>query len=206
MIKRNKYKIIIAILFIAYYYYPHSIESTGFSNKIWAHRVNSIEKLNSALNHFDGVELDLVYNNKKDLFDVNHPPSKSIGLTFEVYLNAIKKQQFPYLWLDLKNLSKENSISILNKLLYLFKSKNYPFHKILIESRQSNELLIFEKEGFKTSFYLPPNLNEKDRLSLSKSIFEIKTILNNQPNIAISTSFEDYNIIKNEFPNHKKYI
>ena len=148
MIKRNKYKIIIAILFIAYYYYPHSIESTGFSNKIWAHRVNSIEKLNSALNHFDGVELDLVYNNKKDLFDVNHPPSKSIGLTFEVYLNAIKKQQFPYLWLDLKNLSKENSISILNKLLYLFKSKNYPFHKILIESRQSNELLIFEKEGF----------------------------------------------------------
>ena len=64
----------------------------------------------------------------------------------------------------------------------------------------------FEEEGFKTSFYLPSNLYKKDSLSLSKSISEIKKVITVQPNIAISTSFKDYNIISKEFPNHTKYI
>ena len=207
MIIRNKYKfLIVAILFIAYFYYPYSIEATGFYDKIWAHRVNSVEKLNSALNYFDGIELDLVYNSEKNVLDVNHPPTATVGLNFEDYLIAIEKNKFPYLWLDVKDLNKENAKLILDKLLLLFNSKNYPLHKVLIESRQAKELLIFEKKGFKTSFYLPPNLYNKDSLGLSKSILEIKNIIKIQPNIAISTSFKDYNIIKKEFPNHQKYI
>lgn len=207
MIIKNKFKILlITILSISYYYYPYKIEATGFYYKIWAHRVNSIEKLNSALNYFDGIELDLVYNSEKDLLDVNHPPTESIELSFEDYFNEIENNHFPYLWLDIKNINKGNVRPILKKLLLLFKSKSYPLNKILIESRKANELLLFEEEGFNTSFYLPSNLHKKDSLSLSKSILEIKKVITLQPNIAISTNFKDYNIIKKEFPNHKKYI
>ena len=47
---------------------------------------------------------------------------------------------------------------------------------------------------------------KKDSLSLYKSILEIKNKIKAQPNIAISTSIEDYDIIKKEFPNKAKYI
>jgi hypothetical protein len=207
MIIRNKYKFLaVAILCIAYYFYPYSIEGIGLYNKVWAHRVNSVEKLNSALNYFDGIELDLVYDAEKEVLDVNHPPTKSIGLNFENYLNEIEKDNFPYIWLDIKNINKGNAKLILEKLLALFNAKNYPLEKVLIESRKANELLIFEKEGFKTSFYLPPDLYKKDSLGLSKSILEIKDVIITQPNIAISASFKDYDIISKEFPNHTKYI
>lgn len=207
MIIRNKYKFLaVAILYIAYYYYPYSIEGIGLYNKIWAHRVNSVEKLNSALNYFDGIELDLVYNAEKELLDVNHPPTKSVRLNFENYLDGIEKDNFPYIWLDIKNINKGNAKPILEKLLALFNAKNYPLEKVLIESRKANELLIFEKEGFKTSFYLPYGLYKKDSLSLSKNITEIKNVIRSQPNIAISTSFKNYDIIKKEFPEHTKYI
>jgi hypothetical protein len=207
MILKNKFKILsIIVISIAYYYYPYKIEAAGSYDKVWAHRVNSIEKLNSALNYFDGIELDLVYDYEKDVLDVNHPPTKSIGLNFEDYLKTIEEGRFPYIWLDIKNINKSNVKLILKKLLLLFRSKCYPLKKILIESRNSNQLLNFEEEGFKTSFYLPSNLYKKDSLSLSKSISEIKKVITVQPNIAISTSFKDYNIISKEFPNHTKYI
>lgn len=51
-----------------------------FSSKIWAHRVNSIEKYEEARDLFSGVELDLVFNDLNNSFDVNHPPAKIINL------------------------------------------------------------------------------------------------------------------------------
>lgn len=203
--KKSKFLIVILLL-IGYYYYPYNIEATGYYNKVWAHRVNSIEKLNAALNYFEGIELDLVYHSKNDILDVNHPPTKSIGLHFEDYLNAIEENHFPYIWLDIKNLNKNNAKNILRKLLVLFNSKNYPLDKVLIESKRANQLLQFEKEGFKTSFYLPSKLYKKDSLGLKKIILEIKNVIKEQPNIAISTDFRDYDILKETFPNHTKYI
>ena len=207
MIIRNKFKfLIVTILLIGYYYFPYAIEGIGFYHKIWAHQINTVEELNSALNYYEGVELDLVYNSEKNLLDVYHPPSKSKGLSFKKYLKAIEKNNFPYLWLDIKNINNDNATAILDRLLFLFETKNYPLNKILIESKKPKELIKFEKKGFKTSYYLPFHLHKKDSLSLSKSILSIKNIIKSQPNIAISTSFKDYNIIKKEFPNQSKYI
>ncbi len=207
MIIRNKFKfLILTILLIGYYYFPYSIEGTGFYHKIWAHQINTVEELNSALNYFDGIELDLVYDSENNLLDVYHPPSKSKGLSFKEYLKNIEKSNFPYLWLDMKNINTDNSEVILEKLLSLFKTKNYPLDKVLIESKKPRELIKFKKKGFKTSYYLPYDLYKKDSLNLSKSILSIRNIIKSQPNIAISTSFKDYEIIKKEFPNQPKYM
>ena len=88
-------KILIAIisvfvLLIAYKLNPYRLQFIGHYDKIWAHRVNSTEKLESAIQYFNGVELDVFYDSNTNKFDVNHPPAKSIGLDFQTYLSNIE--------------------------------------------------------------------------------------------------------------------
>lgn len=206
-IKNNTYKLLIGfILYIAYYYCPYKIEAIGYYYKVWAHRANSKEKLNSALKYFEGVELDLIYDLEDNSFDVNHNLTESISLNFKDYLNSIEGKNYPFLWLDMKNLNKENCKQILKKLLLLFKTKKYPLDKILIESKKVDLLKKFNNTGFKTSFYLPTNIYKKNSTSLSKDLINIKKVIIDNPEIAISTSFKDYDIINKAFPNHPKYI
>ena len=71
------------LLYVAYY--SNRILFYGYEHKIWAHRVNSIEKLKETISCFEGVELDVVYIEDGDFFDVNHPPAESIGLSLDEY-------------------------------------------------------------------------------------------------------------------------
>lgn len=212
MIKNKTFKrvsvlfILLLAIGVLYFYSPYKVEGLGYYDKIWAHRVNSIEKLESALKYYEGVELDLIYNPKTDVLDVNHTPGESVGLNFETYLKTIESNNYPYLWLDIKKLDQTNADLILSKLLHLFKSKNYPLENVLIETQQPEVLPIFEAEGFKTSYYLPTNLRLKTDSDLETSIEEIKQIIKQQPNLAISTDYRDYNILKTYFPKRNKYI
>ena len=198
--------IVLGILGVLYIYSPYKIEGLGYYDKIWAHRVNSIEKLEGAIKYYEGVELDLIYDSKKDILDVNHTPGESIGLNFETYLKTIKPSDYPYLWLDIKTLDQTNADLILNKLVLLFKAKQYPLEKVLIETQQPEVLPLFEVKGFKTSYYLPTNLHLKKGLELERSIDKIKETIISQPNISISTNYRDYKVLKEYFPEQNKYI
>lgn len=203
--KYSIYFFIFIVIYTVYYFFPYSVEALGYYDKIWAHRVNSIEKLESAIKYFEGVELDLVYNKDLNTFDVNHAPTKSIGLNFDTYINSIDDKK-PFLWLDVKNLNEKNAQLILKRLLNIFGQLNYPLEKILIESRKPEKLEIFENQGFKTSYYLPYNLSKLNDSLQRKHVTSIEKILEEQPNLAISTSFKDYDFIVKEFPKKKKYI
>ncbi|MDH7447463.1 hypothetical protein [Aquimarina sp. 2201CG14-23] len=197
--------IVLLILFL-YRLSPYKLEFLGHYDKIWAHRVNSTEKLHSALKHYKGVELDLIYDAEKDFFDINHPPAKTINLKFEDYIATLEKSQYPLLWLDIKNLKKDNETSVLNKLLEIFNKRKYPLQNVLIETRYSDALPIFTQSGFKTSYYLPYGLRNRNEEKLQATIQKIKKIINEQPEIGISTNHKDYHIIKEHFPNRTKYI
>ncbi len=187
-----------------YKYSPYRVEFLGYYHKIWAHRVNSKEKLNAALYFFNGVELDLVYKADKNVLDVNHPPTKSINLNFENYLSEIETET--YLWLDIKNLTLENSELILLKLISVLNKHNYPFEKILIETRYPEALPIFTEKGFITSYYLPFGLHTETASGLNIEINKIKFILEKQPEIGISSDYKDYDIMKKYFPDKNKYL
>lgn len=197
---------IICFLVFVYSYSPYKLDFLGHYDKIWAHRANSINKLHSAIKYYKGVELDLVYDEEKDLLDVNHPPSKSVGLNFSDYILSMPNTNKVYLWLDIKNLKKENSDKILKKLLHIFKEKEYDLNKILIETRYPESLVNFTKLGFKTSYYLPFRLYKKDEKELEKEIYNIRKVLKSQPNIGISTNHKNYKIIAKYFPKQTKYI
>lgn len=195
------------VLIFIYSYSPYKLDFLGYYHKIWAHRTNSVEKLNSALSYFNGVELDLVYIEDHDFFDVYHAPSKSYNLKFEDCINSIENiDDLKGIWLDIKNLNSENSEKILLKLLKILDARNIPHQNVLIETRFPEALPIFTKSGFKSCYYLPYFLYKKNNVELNSDISNIKNVLANQPNIAISSSHKDYDILREHFPNTPKYI
>src|SRR5690554_6067423 len=91
---------------IVNYYHPHKLEHFGYAEKIWAHRVNSLEKLASVQNKYTGVELDVVFDTLTNTFDVTHPPTPSIGLSLEQWLQTLDGDKG--VWIDFKNLTAAN--------------------------------------------------------------------------------------------------
>ncbi|WP_375238537.1 hypothetical protein, partial [Aurantibacter sp.] len=174
----------VVILGYLYRYSPYKIEGIGYYNKIWAHRANSIDKANSAANYFNGFELDLIYNEISNTFDINHPTTESIGLTFETYLNKIEVNEQPFMWLDIKNLKTDNSALIFKRLDMLFSKNNFKKSKALVESKYPEALEIFNAFGYKTCYYLPTKLYTSSKKELSEQINIIKSKLKKQPYLA----------------------
>ena len=85
-------------------------------DKIWAHKINSIERLNETKNLFLGVELDVVYYSNENYFDVNHPPEKSTNLKLQEYFKSQKSHKDCFYWIDFKNLNESNQINSANKI------------------------------------------------------------------------------------------
>lgn len=197
---------LLGILFVwLYKHSPRKVEFLGHYDKIGAHRVNSIKKLESALKYFKAIELDLVYMPETDILDVNHPPASSAGLTFSTYVTALGDNQ-PFIWLDIKNLDGNNAEKILRKLTTILDQKGFPKHKVLIETQFPEKLDLFAFEGYKTSYYLKQNLYKLNQHDLDSEIKKIQTILKEQPALGISTEHFDYEILKQYFPEKTKYF
>lgn len=208
---KGKRKIVLTVVFLLgflcfYRYSPRRVEFLGHYNKVFAHRVNSLEKQKQALKHFQGIEVDLVYLENRDVLDVNHPPVTSIGLTFETYLSQIDSTNFPFLWLDIKNLNSTNSNAILKKLIALLENKKHPKNKVLIETLSPEVLHAYTNAGFKTSYYLKSNLHKLSQEQLHKEISLIKRVLVQQPQTGISSNYENHELLKKHFPNQTKYL
>lgn len=194
------------LLGTAYRYSPYKLEYLGHYDKIWAHRLNSTERLESALKYFNGIEVDLVYDEKNNLLDVGHPPSPSINLNLDKYISLINISEKPHIWLDIKNLDVDDGEKILDKLIQVFSKYNYPFEKVLVETRYPEVLSGFSDKGFKTSFYLPYGLTEKNAEERDLEIKNIRNILKRQPDLAISSDYKDYGIMARNFPENEKYL
>ena len=123
--------------------------------KVWAHRVNSMGAMLEAKPFFSGVELDIVFDESKELFFVYHPPVKNVGLD----LNTFFRQDNGSLlyWFDWKNASLKNIRSAMNRLTQL--DENYFLKKrVIIETDQSfSKISDLAQQEWHTSYYLPTN-------------------------------------------------
>lgn len=198
--------IMIALRF-AYKFTPYRIELLGHYDKVWTHRVNSLEKQEAALLFHKGIEFDLDYIEESDFLDVNHLPAPSIGLSFEKFIHHINTDKnYPYLWLDIKDLDTLNNRKIFNKIHPVLKSRNYPTDKVLVEGMQPEALQIFRDSGFRTSYYLPWDLNELPAEELEKEIVVLKGIDKAFPDTAFSTASSQYELIRKYFPEKELYL
>lgn len=186
--------------------FPRAVLRIFFSEKIWAHRVNTIENLDYAAPKFKGVELDVVFDADNDVFDIHHPPEPSSGLTLSSYFSQHHKYSHLNYWIDFKNLCKENAIPSSLRVDSIISVNNIPKSFVIIESTKTEFLHFFKDKGFLTSYYLPTGLRKKDTTDIRKDLTHIKQKLKEAPTDYISIEYRDYTIINQHFPKHKKII
>lgn len=171
-------------------------------DKIWVHRVNSVERLKLVEDLFRGIELDIVYQN--GAFDVNHPPAVSINLSLETYFSNVNKIEDHYFWLDLKNLNAGNQREVLyalNRITKLFPVKE----RIIIESPEISLLTLLKKSGYHTSYYLP-DLASVAEVSVTENKTKLRSKISNQLPGAVSQSINNYEMMKYYFPAYNKLV
>ena len=166
------------------------------SNKLWAHRILDPQKVNDLKEEFIGYEIDVFFNNDKNIFDVRHH-----GVTNDIdlvtFLNEIENLHLIKFWIDFKNLNSSNvesAIFTLDKIALEFDVKS----NIIIESKNINLLSAFKLKGFFISYWLPS-------FHIFKSVFNILNIRDDlrkyKPN-AISMPYSSVLFYSKKFPNY----
>jgi hypothetical protein len=204
--KKKRYLLILALVLglIFTLLFSNQILQFLFKEKIWAHKTNTINRLNEAKNQFSGVELDVVFYIDSNSFDVNHPPDKSEHLSLKKYFHSQLNHENFYYWLDFKNLNQANHLDAANKLDSLAKLFNIDAKRVIVESSHPYFLSPFLEKGFNTSYYLPTNLNKLNKKDLDATLKSIKEKINSNNNTYISSNMIDYEILKMHFPHQKK--
>ena len=182
--------------------YQFTFFSIVYHDKIWAHKVNDVEKLDLTREKFSGVELDIVYMGKLNKFDIHHPPElPSDFYLFDYFKKTTENKKLKY-WLDYKNLNDKNHIlssKLLDSIVSYYKINRM---NIIVESTSPRYLKLFSKYGFRTAYYLPSNLKFLDSVTLNLKLREIEGIIKNNKNIDFVSSYlSDYKIIRSRFPN-----
>jgi glucan phosphoethanolaminetransferase (alkaline phosphatase superfamily) len=124
--------------------------------KTWAHRVDSLGKLSEAIGIFAGVELDLVFDARRQRFEVRHPPVPDTGLRLAEVLAYLQAQNAATrLWLDLKNVEPGNVAAVTVRLLELDRAFGLKERAIVETSFTGDGLRRLSAAGFHLSYYLP---------------------------------------------------
>ena len=167
-IKRSARRIVVALVatlsIAGAVYFALALAEVGkHKDKLWLHRCNSIEKLNEKYGDYTNVELDVCF--RDSVFDVTHDIDSSFGLNVEKYFAFFALHEGK-MWLDLKNLTLENSDAVLAALSDLTKRYGVDRSRLIVESRTHKALRKLTKAGFYTSCYVdfapPSELSDTD--------------------------------------------
>ena len=86
--------------------------------KIWVHRVNSLERMHWVKDDFKGIEFDVYFDVKKKEFTVAHPPEDTAGPSLSAFFRELCYTNL-FGWVDVKALKKEDlqeALAALEKL------------------------------------------------------------------------------------------
>lgn len=196
--------VFLLIVIVGYRYSSKRIELFGHYDKVWAHRVNDLDKLASTENKFPGIELDLVYDNQQKLLWVTHGKITQNTENFEQYLSQLNAKKLQ-LWLDIKNLRKENAEEIFRCLEKAVKKGGLANKRknILIESTDISSLPLFQKKGFRISWYITEVITKNNKAAMLARISE-KLI--HYPAVELSSNYHNYLFLNEVFPERTKNV
>ena len=174
----------------------HVSKSLDIPDGIWLHRVNSPERAKYFLNSFSGFEMDIYYDDTKNIFNVDHD-NRDYNSTLYDMFSVIKDRKYVWIWLDFKNLNnanKEKANLRLNELISIF---SIPKEHIIVESPAIEQLKIFTDDGYPTSFYFTPPSGEswREKMELVRARFYASGVT------AVSSDLCHYDIVKAAFSN-----
>ena len=227
-IKRNKYKLIVGV-FCAYLLtdmiwhkgllrtmipadlpayrtdsaFPASKSRLFNTNKEWVKGINSIALMDQLDKETSGLECDIYFDQGRHFFDVHHDEGTSTGLNLDDLFTAyLKKGLGASVWLDFKNLDKDNSAEALTELNRL-RAKYKLYEKLLVESSQAALLKSFSDSGYFTSYYVPqfnPYLMKK--VEMKKWADSVYENLQGSSVNALSGYYYQYSFLHKYFPKY----
>lgn len=208
LLKKTKYIwLIVAVLSIIGVFYIGIVSDffvkSFYKEKVWVHRVDAIPRLKEVLHNYNGVEVDVVFHENGNYFDVGHPPVISIGLTLQEFISiAIANKSNVKFWIDFKNLTKENAKQSALKLDSIVRNLQYQTSAFIVESHNVKHLSIFDSLNFKISYYLNwPGISTKDKATQKQLLKEIAINDSLYHPDYFSSPYNDYALIRNHFPN-----
>ena len=131
----------------------HLIYSLNGLDKIWPHRVNSLERLRYLYKDFAGFECDIRFNAENHHCYIAHDSSEVDSLTFDDYLGQADPEHKLF-WLDTKNLNAANVDAFCQKLEELDRQWQIR-NRVIVESSDTAALSRIETRRWLSSFYLP---------------------------------------------------
>ncbi|MFY0627135.1 MAG: hypothetical protein JXR07_12620 [Reichenbachiella sp.] len=203
---KNRIKVRILIWTIIILLFPYNILISKtllqffFKEKVWVHKVNTAVRYASVKDVYSGIEIDLVYDSGK--FDIHHPPELKSGFTLTEFLKESSRNSALKYWLDFKNLSNDNHIESMKRLVEIIEQFGLERSKVIVESSQLQFLSLFKDAGFKIAFYLPNeirNLPKEELNTLGSEISKVEELL-------ISSDYRDYYVLSSEFPDSSKIL
>jgi len=173
----------------------------GFPVKVWLHRVNSVERAVRMAKQFRGMEIDVMYDSAANSFDVGHPPAPSIGLSLDRLLGAVPDVAGHYFWIDFRNLTNTNAPAACTRLVAIARKHNLISHMI-VESVHPTALACFTDNGFRTSYYLFPEVSLPAMNTAQRTAYyaEVKAGLAASNVNALSMSYESLPFVDRYFP------
>jgi hypothetical protein len=167
-------------------------------DKIWAHRINSLEYLDQRVSEFRGIEVDIFYEPNRDAFTVKHDLDSG-GPDLEQFIDSVRSIKKVLFWFDYKNLNEdtENGVS---KLASIVKDRNLQT-QVIVESYYAKQLQQFAQR-IQTSYWvgsnpIPDSITERDQLYES----EYKKLKNLKVEF-LSSSFEMFEFLTHYFPEY----
>lgn len=190
------------------------------SNKIWAHRVNTLEEIEKKHQLFEGMEVDLIYSNYKNTLYVAHDEKDTLrNILLEDWILHIPNPEKNWYWFDLKNLNKKNAKNIAS-LLVRVANEHGIFHKTICESKDVKALKVLKRNKLAISYWVNSDVAFRKITgdALWKKRIERK-IAKLKPNALssfdwmhplLTTSFPDQNILywlthENEFSGNEEF-
>lgn len=168
-----------------------------YHDKIWLHRCNSLEKLYEKEAKYPNIEVDIVIRNNH-IFDVTHDIDTTFNLKIASYFDYMQEKD-GRMWMDIKNLTSENKLSVLSRLNMLINHFEIEKERLIIESSNWEALATFTENEFYTSYYVPfDEPDELDDEEIDSCINELQKIADSRAVRALSFPEDWYDEIKDK--------
>lgn len=123
------------------------------ATKRWLHRANTVSKAREGVSRYPGVEVDVIYYQGADRFDVRHRwLAGSSGLTLDRLLASLDGQ--PRVWVDFKNANWWNARPAAKRLVVLMQRHGIT-GRVIVEAKNPRALRRIAEEGLPVSWWLP---------------------------------------------------
>jgi hypothetical protein len=131
----------------------HTAGTVSCIDKMWAHRVNTLERFRLVKNKFSGIEADIVFDSVAATFWVYHPPAKS-QLLLETYLQEVMLTGKNNCWLDTRFVNNTN-VAQAAVLLQAMDNKYQIKDKTIFELYDITAANYLAAMGFRVSLHIP---------------------------------------------------